>query len=211
MSRAVDRSLSRQSDARRRRRGRNAAPWRAPLRRARRRIDATLGRVETTAVVIDATVRLAAGRPLETSRRLHRLQQWIGEAGARLQRALHSVEETTSLVAREPHRAAEAPLLLFDVTERWIDAAARLNEISTRLVETSARLLDDARSRGFAAGSTVVRTQTVRVRTTPTRHAPVVLIRRRWFIVAFSAEVARKICRGRAPPSDSSALSDHRS
>jgi hypothetical protein len=205
MSRSADVSLSRQDGANR---SRNVASWRVPLRRARRAIRSTLDRVETCSRVIEATVRFAAGRPLETSRRIRRLSNWIDEAGACLQRASRGVGETVRLAEKEPDRAAAAPALLFDTTGRWLDAAERLNEISVRLVETSARLVHDARSRGVVPADAPA--QPVPSRPAHFRHAPVVLIRRRWLIIAFCVEVARKISRGRAPPSDSSAHSYHR-
>jgi hypothetical protein len=198
MTRLVDISLARQVGANRSRRQARGTSWRAPLWRARRAIRSTMARVETSERVIDATARFAAGRPLETSRRLLLLGECIEEAGACLQRAIVDVEKAVRLAEEEPDKASAAPALLALTTLQWFDAAARLDESSARIAKTSACLLSETLQRG--AQPLVPTQRPARVRCAPVRHAPVVLIRRRWLVTAFAAEVAIEISRGRAPP-----------
>ena len=208
-NRSSDLSRTRQAGENRCTRVERSAPWRRPLRRARRTIAATLGRLEETGRIIDATARFAEGRALETSRRLNLLNHLIGQAEAGLQRALRSVEQTTVLVAAHADRAGDAPALLLVTTALWLDAAMRLDHVSARAVETSSRLVREGRWTPVNASTVAPRVSSARPH--HVRRAPVVVIRRRWFIVAFSVELARKICRGRAPPFDSTARSIHRS
>ena len=208
-NRSSDLSRTRQAGENRCTQPRQRAPWRRPLQRARRRIVATLGRVEETGRIIDATARFAEGRALETSRRLHLLNRLIGEAEAALHRAMRCVEQSTALVAAHADQAGDAPALLLVTTALWLDAAVRLDRVSARAVETSSRLVREGRWTPVNASTVAPRVSSARPH--HVRRAPVVVIRRRWFIVAFSVELARKICRGRAPPFDSTARSIHRS
>src|SRR4051812_41635901 len=74
------------------------ASWRAPLRRARRRIASTVARAARTARIIDATLRFARGHAAETAERLFELNRELRDAQKMLQRALHSVGECVCLV-----------------------------------------------------------------------------------------------------------------
>src|SRR4051794_8840736 len=74
------------------------ASWRAPLRRARRRIWSTLGRVAHSGVLINATLRFAPGHPRETAQRIFALNRWLSKTEEILQRALRSIGEATDLV-----------------------------------------------------------------------------------------------------------------
>ena len=198
MSRLVDVTPARRIGANRSRRPARRSSWRAPLRRARRAIRSTVARVETSERVIDATARFAAGRPLETSRRLLLIGEWIAEAGARLQRAIFNVEKAVQAAEERPDQAAAAPALLALTTVQWLDTAAWLELTSARITETSACL--PLESRQCDAQPLVTTQQPARIRCAPVRQAPVVLIRRRWLVTAFAAEVAIEISRGRAPP-----------
>lgn len=97
-----------------------------------------------------------------------------------------------------PDQAADAPALLALTTLQWLDTAAWLELTSTRITETSACLPLET---GQCDAQPLVTTrQPARDRCAPVRQAPVVLIRRRWLVTAFAAEVAIEISRGRAPP-----------
>lgn len=176
------------------------AAWRAPLRRARRAVDCALRRVEASNRVIDATLRFAAGRPLETSRRLQRLGDWMVDAQAHLSRVVRELHRSAECAALAPETASAAPALLVDTTARWLDAAVRLDAVSGRVVQTSALLADHARCRPafFAAGAERPAVPALARRPHP---APPVLIRPQWFVTTTTAEAARSVSRGRAPPS----------
>lgn len=202
-------SPARQNGENRWKRVSKSTSWRAPLRRARRRIKSTLGRVAHSAVVIDATLRFAPGRPRETALRIFALNRWIAQTQEILQRALRDVGSATDLVAEQADQAHDAPALLTSTTILYLAAAYELGQVSARLAQTASRLAADT-SWAFVHTGNVPEPPPAPARPNVVRHAPVVVILRRSVIVSFSVELARKICRGRAPPIGSIALSVHR-
>src|SRR5689334_18138747 len=102
-SQPADFSSSRRYGANRSQRmRRGVSSWRVPLRRARRRIDSTLARLETSGRVIDATDRFGTARPLEASLYLGHLANWIGDAHLSLQRAWCGVQQSFHLLGLKP-------------------------------------------------------------------------------------------------------------
>jgi hypothetical protein len=189
------------ADARRRER----AAWRVPLRRAYRTIDSTLRRIGTSGRLIDATLRFAGGRPAEASRRLQLASQWIAKADEQLQRAARGVEDSIHAIVLLPEQILETPLLITATTLHWIGASMRLDQVSLHLVAATASLAFDARNR--AALLDICRD--VAVPQSRRRSSPVTPWRPR-FLTATTADAARKVSRGRAPPPFQSALSSHR-
>lgn len=198
-----------QGETRCRKRISRGASWRAPLRRARRRIQSTLGRVARSGVVIDATLRFAPGHPRKTAQRIFALNRWITQAQEILQRALRDVGSATDRAAVQADQAPDAPVLLTETTFLYLAAAFELDRVSARLTETASRLAADT-SWAYVHTGTVPAPPAVPARPKLVRHAPVVVILRRSFIVSLSVELARTIWRGRAPPIESIARSIHR-
>ena len=193
--------------ARVRREQRERASWRIPLRRARRAVDCALRRVETSGRVIDASLRFTAAPLADTSRRLHRLSEWIGEAADRLERAVRGVHESVERIALAPEHAFDAPLLLTETTVRWIDAAGQLDRVSARLTDATALLAANTRTWADVTSAAATPVQT---RPAASHDAPASLVRRQPFVAANTADAAKEISRGRAPPPLPSALFNRR-
>lgn len=169
-----------------------------------------MARAVRSAHIINETIRFAPGHPLETAQRILAVNRGLREAHKTLQRALHSVSECVCRVEQQADQAQDAPALLSETTARWFAAAVVLDEVSGRLQAVSSYLVSDT-SWAYAKTDTDPAPIPAPVKPSYLGRAPVVVIRRRWFVTAFSVELARKICRGRAPPFESTALSIHRS
>ena len=166
--------------------------WRRPLRRARRAIAATLGRVEQAGRVIEAAARFERQRPLAATDRYVHVAARLAGAGASLHLAARSLSETTDWIALAGVPAG-APELLVETTALWIFVAARLAETSNRMDAAFGQLVRDVQSgailpepiidapRRFEASSSILRTQS--------------------FSAARALSAAREVSRGRAPPS----------
>jgi len=122
---------------------------------------------------------------------------------------LRSIGEATDRVGEQAEQALDAPALLTETTILFLAAAASLDEVSARLAETASRLAADTSWAFVHTGTVPAPPPLVPARPKFVHSAPVVVILRRSVIIAFSVELARKICRGRAPPFDSIALSIH--
>ena len=167
-----------------------------------------MARAVQSAHIINETLRFAPGHPLETARRIFALNRGLRDAQKILQRALHSVNECMCRVEQQADQAQDAPALLSETTARWLAAAAALDEVTGRLEAVSSYLASDT-SWAYAKTDTDPAPVPVPLKPSYLGRAPVVVIRRRWFVIAFSVELARKICRGRAPPFESTAISIH--
>lgn len=124
----------------------------------------------------------------------------MGEATAHLSRVVRELDRSAQCVALAPETAAAAPALLIETTARWLDAAVRLDAVSTRVLQASAMLADEARHRPqfFAIGAERPAVPPPSRRPHP---APPVVIRPQWFVTTTTAQAARSVSRGRAPPS----------
>jgi hypothetical protein len=187
---------------------RSQESWKRPIRRVERAINSSLRLAEASRRVIDATERFAAGRPFkQTSRQLLRVSVWLTRAGDQLGLAVHGLQETTDAAKRAPERAADAPQRLFVDTARWIDAAGRVAVLSNRLEEVYASLRALAtRPCGILLESPRVdialRSALAAPRRIPSRgRLSVVPVRRRRHALSGAVDGARKVSRGRAPPS----------
>lgn len=189
----------RENPPRSRRRGEKRAAWRAPLRRAWRALDASLRRVDATRRVVEASERCGARRPIEVTRQLQRAGNWLSTAAALLSRSVRDADRSCSCAVLEPQRAAAVRPLLFVTAVRWLDAAGRLDAASMALESAMAGLVEQVRT--WTVWPEDRRAAPARAASRPIHHATLVLIRRQWFVAAVAADAARRISRGRAPPS----------
>jgi hypothetical protein len=167
--------------------------WRRPLRRARRAIASTLGRIEQAGRVIDAAARFQRQRPLAATDRYVHVAARLAGAGATLDLAARSLSETTDWIALAGVPAG-APELLVETTALWIFVAARLAETSNRIDAAFGQLLLDVQS------GTVLPENVERVLNPSGCEAAAPIVRR----VENRSHIndgAVSICRGRAPPS----------
>src|ERR1051325_7459830 len=126
MTKTAFRSTSPDTDGKnhqQRERVRSQAIWRDPFLRARRAIDSAIGRIETSGRVIDATLRFSSKRPAERARQLLQLSAWLDQAVARLERAMHGLEQS----------AERAPEYVEEFTLPFLGAALRCMETIVRL------------------------------------------------------------------------------
>jgi hypothetical protein len=167
--------------------------WRRPLRRARRAIAATLGRVEQAGRVIDAAARFGRQRPLAATDRYVHVAARLAGAGTTLELAARSLSETTDWIALAGVPAG-APELLVETTTLWIAVAARLADTSNRMDAAFGQLLRDVQA-GAVLPEPIVDASR------PAEAGRYTILRTQSTSAARSLAAARKVSRGRAPPS----------
>ncbi len=168
--------------------------WTRTLRRTRRAIRATIGRVEASARVIDAAERFAPARPVAATRQFVLVSLWLSQAAGHLCRAARGLEETTNSWMYVAGEATTGPQRIAEATGYWIDAAGQLAEVSNRLHASFERLAGAVRCAALPV-------QAVLSRSIPDRNgvdAPCFIPGPR--AAASAVAGARKISRGRAPP-----------
>jgi hypothetical protein len=190
------------------------------LTRSRRDIDATVRLVDRACRMVDDAERAASARPIQASRQFKRVSGSLAHAATLLERAGRGMQDTTAFVVLAPDLAGDAPQQLVDTSIRFIDAAVRLAAISDRVHDASTGLLDAA-ERGdaqFDPSELTVKTNAVvaaprsmvarlfpaqRPRRTTSRSALDSISRQLCglgFAPATTADAARRVSRGRAPP-----------
>ncbi len=200
--------------ATRSRRGRCRRPesWRSPLRRVRRAIASSLRLIEASRRVVDASPEFALQRPVRTTRRLQQVSGWLVGATRRLSRAIDTLQEAT-LDLEPGDLSPDLPAHVFDATTRYLVVAARLMETSERLDITFAWLLDSAKNglilpdpclyRSPAPVARIPLGRLLLPKWPSSEHVPPMTIhlRRRRSTPKIADEPARRVVRGRAPPS----------
>ena len=206
MANAVIRPASRRENAHRRR------AWTRPFRRTRRAIERSLQLIDSCGRVIEAAEQFAAVRPARIVREIERASGWMGEAMAQLDVAARALRKTTDRAAQSPDVALDAPAKLVVVTAQWVKAAERLAVSSERLGDTSAWLRDSVTSGAIPMIADPEKSvATIKLTRAPLRPpdwfsyeryvAPCIPSRRRRPVRLALAEAARRVFRGRAPPS----------
>ena len=126
------------------------------------------------------------------------------EAEADLQRAWRQAERPAD---GQTDWAQGDAVLLMDATLRWNVVAMRLDDVSADAARPVLVAQEVRASLSCLADALLPARRSTGSRPPVRHHASVVVFLRRSVIVAFSVEVARKICRGRAPPVDFTARS----
>jgi len=204
-------SRKRATRSRRERCGRPES-WRSPLRRVRGALASSLRLIDASQRVVDDSPEFALQRPFRTTRRLHQVVGWLANANARLRRAIATLDDATRNLA-PADLSPELPAHLLDATARSIVVAARLVETSERLDRTMAWLLDSGKSGLFLPDPCLYRQPAPVARIPLWRPLvpkwpssvgvpPVTIhVRRRRSTPKIADEPARRVSRGRAPPS----------
>jgi hypothetical protein len=161
--------------------------WPRTLRQARRALDVSVRRIDSSTRVVGAAQRHAFGPLNETTQRLKRVSLSIIDAGANLQRAALGLLETNQCIALAPELAAGAPEQCIELTALWIETAQRLAALSNWM-EAMLKLC-------------VTGPRTTQIRKPEDGHRPAIPVRRQRLTPLLTvAEAPRRISRGRAPP-----------
>ena len=171
--------------------------WRRPLRRMRRELACSLRRIEASRRLMAVPVGFWLRHWAEGSQRCLRASEWLADAASRLHSISEGLYETTVAMARAPETAAGVPDHLIEITRQVLEASAWLIDVSNYVSVFTGEP-------GKSAGRRTIRRRPVRARSqvsTPIRRQARVS----------ETDAARRVSRGRAPPSIRTARSSHRS
>ena len=169
--------------------------WRRPFRRVQRALEQSVRHLDATRRVVEAGERFlrkgGAGvrRELRQLRPLRHTHAWLCDAVDCLGRAQQALRATGERVRVAPALPAEAPDALFDALGNVIELYADAAQLTRRYADFLSRV-----SVTRAAGLQLPKGHPPVVEATPFHNPPASRV----------ASAFRRICRGRAPPRNSS-------